>query len=413
MLGRDLVRRLRGEGEEENPLALIGITPEILGLGLSDGDLYDHCRQIARNLMAKAHPDLRGGEAAANTLRFSKALELLKNRARFDEALREFRQGYVFVRREERSLRSQVAELTLRIGGLEQRLRSKEEEVARAEEIARRYDAWARWFLEAVATQFAGSRQEEFQVAHRDARLFAIRLEAEIAPPPIERLRKEVLRFQEGTKSRAAAEGRSLSAGELIHLRMLVEKARLHAIPAKSLLEAAGETRSIQWDLACFMKKNFPLADGGGTVAIAGEPHPKWIGGGMLELYREALRRIAVCLGDRHVTKLTIAPEEVEILAGWLGNMGTVPHGEKLFALGTVSLDVAAGVFQNKTAHSLFAATDARERALLLGLSPLLYPGRALIACRQTTFVMPGEERKFSFRSPFYFPYVILGVKRK
>jgi len=50
---RRLIRERQGKKMwEENPLVTIGLSPAILDLGLSQDDLYDHCRRIARATLA-------------------------------------------------------------------------------------------------------------------------------------------------------------------------------------------------------------------------------------------------------------------------------------------------------------------------------------------------------------------------
>jgi len=74
----------------KNPLTMIGLTPAILGLGLTEDELYEHCTRIARALFACVHPDRHHGIQRPEALHFSEAFALLKDREVFHATLREF-----------------------------------------------------------------------------------------------------------------------------------------------------------------------------------------------------------------------------------------------------------------------------------------------------------------------------------
>jgi hypothetical protein len=74
----------------KNPLTMIGLTPAILGLGLTHDELYEHCTRIARALFACVHPDRHYGTQRPEALRFSEAFHLLKDRQVFNAAIKEF-----------------------------------------------------------------------------------------------------------------------------------------------------------------------------------------------------------------------------------------------------------------------------------------------------------------------------------
>jgi hypothetical protein len=75
----------------KNPLTMIGLTPAILDLGLTNDELYEHCTKIARALFACVHPDRHHGTQRPEALHFSEAFDLLKDRHVFHAALTEFR----------------------------------------------------------------------------------------------------------------------------------------------------------------------------------------------------------------------------------------------------------------------------------------------------------------------------------
>jgi hypothetical protein len=74
----------------KNPLTMIGLTPAILGLGLSHDELYEYCTRIARALFACIHPDRHHGTQRPEALHYSEAFDLLKDRQVFNAAIQEF-----------------------------------------------------------------------------------------------------------------------------------------------------------------------------------------------------------------------------------------------------------------------------------------------------------------------------------
>ena len=75
----------------KNPLTMIGLTPAILGLGLTQDELYEYCTRIARTLFACVHPDRHNGTQRPEALRFSEAFALLKDRQVFTRRSKSFR----------------------------------------------------------------------------------------------------------------------------------------------------------------------------------------------------------------------------------------------------------------------------------------------------------------------------------
>ena len=76
----------------KNPLTMIGLTPAILGLGLTQEELYEYCTRIARALFACVHPDRHNGTQRPEALHFSEAFDLLKDRQVFHAAITEFQE---------------------------------------------------------------------------------------------------------------------------------------------------------------------------------------------------------------------------------------------------------------------------------------------------------------------------------
>jgi hypothetical protein len=74
-----------------NPLEMIGLSPAILDLGLTQDELYEHCKKVAQVLFARIHPDTHDGVITPSVLQVSEAFDLLKDRAEFNQALSAFR----------------------------------------------------------------------------------------------------------------------------------------------------------------------------------------------------------------------------------------------------------------------------------------------------------------------------------
>ena len=131
----------------KNPLTMIGLTPAILGLGLTQDELYEYCTRIARALFACVHPDRHHGTQRPEALHFSEAFDLLKDRQVFNAAVREFqrqrRHGSAHTTyrgREEETLRLRFQELQRRnsvLMGEERRLRARVQHLEQVNTILR------------------------------------------------------------------------------------------------------------------------------------------------------------------------------------------------------------------------------------------------------------------------------------
>jgi hypothetical protein len=131
----------------KNPLTMIGLTPAILGLGLTQDELYEYCTRIARALFACVHPDRNHGTQRPEALHFSEAFDLLKDRQVFHAAIAEF-QGQrhhgsapnTHRSREEETLRLRFQELQRRnamLMGEEKKLRERVQHLEKVNAILR------------------------------------------------------------------------------------------------------------------------------------------------------------------------------------------------------------------------------------------------------------------------------------
>jgi hypothetical protein len=131
----------------KNPLTMIGLTPAILGLGLTQDELYAYCTRIARALFACIHPDRHNGKQRPEALHVSEAFDLLKDRQVFHAAITEFqvqrRQGSsqtTHRRKEEETLRLRFQELQRRnalLMGEERKLRERVQHLEKVNAILR------------------------------------------------------------------------------------------------------------------------------------------------------------------------------------------------------------------------------------------------------------------------------------
>jgi hypothetical protein len=102
---RMLRRQLEGKFPQGNPLTILGISVQVLYLGLTEDELYDYIvKDVARRLVMRFHSDrVTETEKPGLSLlhhRYSEAYEQIKDRVLFDEALAEFRNLKAEERRE-------------------------------------------------------------------------------------------------------------------------------------------------------------------------------------------------------------------------------------------------------------------------------------------------------------------------
>lgn len=91
---RKAMQRVSGQSWPQNPLITIGLTHDILNLGMSDEELFGTCQLFARKVLATFHPDVKGNEpqVVERQRRYAQAYELVSDHSRFLEALREFKE---------------------------------------------------------------------------------------------------------------------------------------------------------------------------------------------------------------------------------------------------------------------------------------------------------------------------------
>lgn len=113
---QSLKQQLTSGFPEGNPLVAIGVSAQVLDLGLNEDDLYDYItKDVARRLVMRFHPDRvdPSKQAEVKTLqeRHAEAYEKLQDRATFTRALSEFRNLKAEERTETRQLRQSLRSL--------------------------------------------------------------------------------------------------------------------------------------------------------------------------------------------------------------------------------------------------------------------------------------------------------------
>jgi hypothetical protein len=116
-----------------HPLVTIGLSPEILNLGLSTDDLYDYVtKDIARRLVMRFHPDRIAVDDVLTSHyqeRFAAAYAQLQDRAAFDRALATFRNDRASTRADTRIHIEAIGELRRRLVGSQDQVRAIEQEL--------------------------------------------------------------------------------------------------------------------------------------------------------------------------------------------------------------------------------------------------------------------------------------------
>src|SRR5258708_7658322 len=110
-LSREMRRELAGEFPQGNPLVAIGISAQILDLGLNEEELFDYIiKDVARRLVLRFHTDGRDfsdrPDIANLRGRLSEVYRQIQDRDIFNKALAEFRNLKAEERSETRILRT-------------------------------------------------------------------------------------------------------------------------------------------------------------------------------------------------------------------------------------------------------------------------------------------------------------------
>ena len=178
-LGRDLLSEI-AVSDGGHALGLLGLSPEILELGLSDDELYSVSRRFAKTLLAEVHEDrvARTPRTQALQIRFSSAMATLRSRASFLASLRQLRvrasgKRDMILRaeksRDESRERARLAELE-RDEALSLVASSRMQERVSRRRVTAVERSTAAWIANAdkrARTRFAGERERHFRHVDR------------------------------------------------------------------------------------------------------------------------------------------------------------------------------------------------------------------------------------------------------
>ena len=122
---------------DTNPLVVIGLTESILGLGLTEDQIYNIVRSYGRQLAAQVHPDRKNNLSFDRQKQIIEAFDLLDNKEIFSKALSEFRNIRAEDRRESTILRNTLNQKKIEIDRFnEERLKLERSAKALEEERA-------------------------------------------------------------------------------------------------------------------------------------------------------------------------------------------------------------------------------------------------------------------------------------
>lgn len=379
--GRELVKTLKGKKrDQENPLEIVGLSPAILELGLSRDELYEHCRKIARDLLARVHPDKHGGIITPAVLKYSEAFNLLDNRKVFDEALTEFRETHSYERREETTLRQQIANLQGEFKFQSEQL--KKEIAARKEDMKIR--KWVYWRLAAKLMKFSSDKikplthREQFAVMSLEFIKFS-------SPPSKGKLEK----FKEIYGANPSQEEVKQLTGAFYENRLGAKK--LSSLIARAL-DSGFKTPAIRWSVELGARElgfrelvpHLSHIERGGIIRDALMP---W-SSAKIQKYRQILKVLSLVFGDKHIVEASITPDNVKLedqfLRGDSLNKFNKSALSDLYVLGTVEPDIGFTLIRGEK----FSQTKkdptrlTMEKDILFHIDPFLSAERAVICIR-------------------------------
>jgi hypothetical protein len=424
VFGRDILQKLQGETLEDNPLEIIGLSPAILDLGLSNEMLYEHCRRIARDLFRRVHPDVHGGVVTPAMERFSKAFSLLDdNRKAFEAALRRFREKRTYQQQHEKILRLRIRNLAEEVASLENQLRAKDK--ACAEEIKRRlwrqqaeYEEktfylradlqkarlaadtnkkvreWVYGYLVGKSLRFAPSA-EEIKPIGECARLTVVSLAFAFTPYGNDdsgSRREEIKRLYDMSVRRAKADRRqSVSRADYATLCSKILEYNLAAVPVAELVQIAIDSRlrmpMVHWcpttaavrklNLTKMIPGSSPMGRRAKIIRSSVSLRKPELS--VVEKYRDILACLAQAIGEKYVVRAAIVPERISFRHGHLEG-DSISRG-KLYVIGSADLEKSMACLKTPRSRQSLSRLEVMPE-VLLETEPIVFPGRALISVR-------------------------------
>lgn len=365
--------------QQKNPLRTIGLSSLILELGLSDDELYEFCRDMAKDLVVHFHPDRI--EASATVVehqrRFAGAFEALKNRQVFDSALSEFKQQH----NEEMSERSREHQIAVTQRGLLDETRTK---LASAEDSVKntnhRIDAMKDKFFTHLRLRGANLAESASSDLRATGIQQAVRLNLLVFDPysPCTLPDKSIVRqFQEEYKLITSRRGWNKDKRK--HFESSLRGKKVGGTRVQDLIAEALDSDEL------FPVINWSSADGYrklGLTRFATGNHERRHRGttptetnlsipGLSSLYRNALTSIGSLMKGRTegVESLSVRFESIEV------NRGFIKFGAHRYPiLGSLRVEDI-----NPLLFHLMASTDVPNDIILEKLQPLLIQGDLLV----------------------------------
>lgn len=373
--GRDLLKKVQGVEDQENPLEIIGLSSAILELELSEDELYQHCQRIAASLLARVHPDRLGGKEVPAARRFSDAVNLLRDRDRFAEALGEFRIAQNFGRAEERLLRVQVRNLSSNLKRAQGELQTKEAAYT-GEVIFRRW--MRRYFIGKGMSISPDGMAKHLASAQR---IGAVSFGFSFCDPPVEGAKGKVNALHAPYKSK-----RQIPETALGPMRQVINENNLSATRIASLIRRAEESSfefpALQWGFDQAVRelgfsKVASSSRKGGRDVVRSISIQGWDSSAS-RLYREVLKAFDSAFGNRYVARAAVVPERLTIEHEFLRDS---LDGMTFCILGTVDMETALLYLKRAMPGTL--AVSGRlivKEDILLWVEPFIAPGRAIIS---------------------------------
>jgi hypothetical protein len=366
----NILRKLNEKEDEtkENLLEIVGLSPAILGLGLTKDELYDHCKRVARDLLVRVHPDAHGGVIAPEVKKFSNAFNRLEDRKNFERALDEFREMHRYERVEEKNLLKRNKELNANLTALQEQFNRVQKGQARS----------AQWLESYIAGQsMSFFPKVPIKRLSESSTLTVVSFTLSVADAPIKTAIPALQDFYaEALKHRRV--GPWIPEGSCGTMRQIMNNNHLDSKLFSELVQESknkGEPNLV-W--------NFNTALD--SLNLKYIPRTKWIGKvpeldlspDLTQKYWVFLEQFSGIFGDRYVSEAQIVPEKIMLENQLL--RGDSINGETLFILGTIGHERALAAIRDTSQTTIFRCLVAPDT--LWNAEPFLFPGRCLLAYR-------------------------------
>ena len=402
-LEREMARAFQARTPAENPLHTIGLSPEILDLGLTEDELYKLVKDLARTLASRYHsdrPEARTARAQKFWERLSRAHNDLKSREVFDQALQEFKEKSSVLRSELNFVREQARVAKESGEQLEARIRDLQAAGADARVFGQAVTQQFLDFLILKSMQFTGSQSGETQakaIEHvRGLTLLSFRF-LKSDPPQTRKLAELRDRYRELSAQRHAKKK------DWEDLQASIALARLGAAGVGNLFQSALDSDdafpSVAWDSEIglaqlgFGRARLTQPAVKPVSAIPGEVLTPDLVRRLDSLYRQGLPvlRKLITLKTQYVSWVKLELWRTPVACGSFRQIRG-PKGREAILGSLLPADLPEWAFRpievsaqdhekalegKRRIHS----SEVEERTMLLNLQPFVAPGTLLVTC--------------------------------